>query len=74
MGRLGKQRDVILSFCVDCDFFRVGWVGTEGIVHWGALDSYGRLFVTRKMGDWRLVEASAGVDVDCVEYVVFLFG
>jgi hypothetical protein len=72
MGRLRKLRNVVLSFGVDCDLFRVWWVDTEVIVDRGALDSYRWLLVTRKMGDGRLVESSAGVDVDCIEYVVLL--
>jgi hypothetical protein len=72
MGRLWKKRDVALSFGVDRDLFRIWWVNTEVVVDWGALDSYRWLLGTRKMGDWRLVESSAGVDVDCVEYVVVL--
>jgi hypothetical protein len=70
MGGLRKKRNVVLSFGVNRDFFRIWWVDTEIVVDWGALDSYRWLFVTREMGDGRLVEPSTGVDVDCVEYIV----
>lgn len=73
MGRLWERRDIILSFCVDCDLFRVWWVDSEIVIDRRALDSYRWLFVTRKMGNGWLVKSSAGVDVHCIEYVVLFF-
>lgn len=37
------------------------------IVDRRALDRNGRLFVTRQVGNWRLVEAGSGVYVDSVD-------
>lgn len=72
MSRFRKKRDVFLCLSIDRDLFCFWWVDTKIVVHWRTLDSDRRLLVSGKVCHRRLVESSAGVDIDSVEDIIIL--
>lgn len=61
-----ERRHVVVHGCVDSDMFGRRAILAQGIVDGRATHSHGRLLMSRQEGNWGFVQASSGIDVNCV--------